>query len=116
MDLVIAGDFRTSQIFWNDGDGTFSSGTETAGVGTDENGMGSTIGDYDGDGRLDWFVTSIFDPDDLCAIKPNCHWGPTDNRLYRNEAGRCFSDQTDTAGGGGAQAFSTTIMTAILTW
>ena len=29
-------------------------------MGTDENGMGSTVGDYDLDGRLDWFVGSIY--------------------------------------------------------
>jgi hypothetical protein len=52
--------------------------------------MGSAIGDWDGDGDLDWFVTSIFDPNGV--------WGPTGNRLYRNEGNRTFSDATDAAG------------------
>ena len=55
-DLVMANDFSTSRLFWNDGHGTFTNGTREAGLGTDENGMGLTIGDYDGDGRPDVFV------------------------------------------------------------
>lgn len=41
QDLVVAADFRRSRLFWNNGDGTFRDGTAAAGVGTDENGMGS---------------------------------------------------------------------------
>ena len=96
-DLAIVGDFQTSRLFWNRRNGTFQDGTIDAGVGTDENGMGSAIGDYDGDGNLDWFVTSIFDPDDICA-DTTCVWGTTGNRLYRNEGGRAFADATDDAG------------------
>ena len=98
-DLVITADFGTSRLFWNDGDGTFTDGTVAAQVGGDEDGMGSAIGDYDGDGRLDWFVTSIFDPDKFCSSPSfDCYWGNTGNRLYRNEGGRRFSDHTDVAG------------------
>ena len=92
-DLALAADFGTTRLFWNDGDGTFTDGTAAARVGTDENGMGSTFGDYDGDGDLDWFVTSIFDPDDTCETA-GCNWGITGNRLYRNEGGRSFLDRT----------------------
>ena len=60
-DIVFSADDRTSQLFWNNGDGTFSDGTLPAGVGTDKSGMGSALGDYDGDGDLDWLVTAIFD-------------------------------------------------------
>lgn len=88
-DLVIAADFETSQIFWNNGDGNFTEGTAAAGVGTDENGMGSAIGDYDGDGLLDWFVSSIY------SSNPTVNSG---NRLFRNLGNRTFSDQTDAAG------------------
>ncbi|MBW2314136.1 MAG: CRTAC1 family protein [Deltaproteobacteria bacterium] len=98
QDLALASDFGTSLVFWNDGDETFTEDTVAAGVGTDENGMGSTFGDYDGDGDLDWFVTSIFDPDDPCPSEPGCNWGATGNRLYQNEGNRQFSDATDTAG------------------
>ncbi|MGI9432029.1 MAG: CRTAC1 family protein [Myxococcota bacterium] len=97
QDLAVAADFGTSRLYWNDGDGTFRDGTLAAGVGTDENGMGSTFGDFDLDGDLDWFVTSIFDPDETCE-QQNCNWGYTGNRLYRNDGDRTFSDATDAAG------------------
>jgi hypothetical protein len=59
--------------------------------------MGSTFGDFDGDGDLDWFVTSIHDPAETCELHP-CNWSYSGNRLYRNEGGRAFSDATDAAG------------------
>ena len=90
-DLAIAADFKTSQLFWNNGDGTFTDGTAAAGVGTDEDGMGSTIGDFDGDGRLDWFVSALVD----VPGQTDDHSG---NRLYRNNGDRTFADQTDLAG------------------
>lgn len=97
VDLAIAADFGTSLLFWNSGDGSFTESTVAAGVGSDENGMGSAFGDFDGDGKLDWFVTSIFDPDETCQLE-GCGWGNSGNRLYRNEGGRVFSDATDAAG------------------
>ena len=92
-DLAVAADFGTSKLFWNDGMGGFANGTNAAGVGTDENGMGSAVGDINGDGRTDWFVTSIYDdpPQDI-------DWGITGNRLYRNMGGSVFDDFTDAAG------------------
>jgi len=85
-DLLLACDFATSRLFWNNGDGTFLDGTTAAGVGTDENGMGASVADYDADGDLDWFVTSI-----LGETK-------TGNRLYQYVGGREFVDATDAAG------------------
>lgn len=90
MDIVIAADSRTSQLFWNNGDGTFTDGTVAAGVGTDKSGMGTALGDYDRDGDLDWFVTAIFDTPFLGA-NPG-------NRLFRNNGNRTFSDVTTAAG------------------
>ncbi len=95
-DLVVAGDYGTSRLFWNNGDGTFSDGTETARIGGEENGMGLAVGDYDGDGLFDLFFTSIYDargPD-----VPSAGWGVTGNRLYRNQGNRTFEDTTDIAG------------------
>lgn len=99
VDLAIASDFGTSKLFWNDGDGTFTEGGAAAGVATDENGMGSTFADADGDGDLDWFVTSIYDPSGPCPTPP-CFFGATGNRFYRNEGGRVFTDQTGDAATG----------------
>jgi len=83
-ELLIAADFHTSRYFVNNGDSTFTNFTAQSGTGTDDNGMGSVVGDFDGDGRLDWFVTSI--------------WGTgspetpgTGNRLYRNTAAHAYT-------------------------
>ena len=97
QDLLVAGDFHSSRLFWNNGDGTFTDGTASSGVATDENGMGSAVGDYDGDGDYDWFVTSIYDPNEPCAGGA-CTWNGSGNRLYRYDGNRQFSDQTDSAG------------------
>lgn len=97
-DLLVVSDFGTSRLFWNNGDGTFSDGTAAAGVGSDENGMGSAVGDFDGDGRLDWFVTSIWEHGDVCENRKRCGWSRSGNRLYRNAGGRVFEDWTDRIG------------------
>ena len=54
--------------------------------------MGAAVGDYDHDGDMDWFVTSIHDPEGSSG------YGPTGNRLYRNAGGGRFEDATDAAG------------------
>ena len=90
-DLLLASDFGASQILRNDA-GTAFVDTNRA-VLTDENGMGAAVSDYDRDGDLDWFVTSIYDAD-------NSHgFGGTGNRLYRNIDGAgLFEDATEEAG------------------
>jgi len=97
QDLAVTSDFGTSRVFWNDRDGTFTDGTQAAKVGTDENGMGSTIADVDGDGLPEWFVTGIFSTTDVCE-QPGCGFGRSGNRLYHNRGHRRFVDTTDTAG------------------
>lgn len=57
-ELLWVADFFTSQYFRNNTDGTFTSMTPANGTGLDSNGMGNTNGDYNGDGRLDWYVSS----------------------------------------------------------
>jgi hypothetical protein len=90
-DLAIAADFLTSQLFWNNGNGTFTDGTLDAGVGTDEDGMGSAIGDFDGDGLLDWFVSALVDV-------PGGFPDHSGNRLFKNHGDGTFTDRTDLAG------------------
>jgi hypothetical protein len=96
-ELAVAADFGTGRLFRNTRDGRFEDVTAEANVATDENGMGSTFGDVDGDGDLDWFVSSIYDADETCETW-ECNWGYTGNRLYRNNGGGMFSDATDAAG------------------
>ncbi len=77
QDLLVAGDFGTSQLFWNNQDSTFTEGTEAAGFGKAQNAMGMTVGDFDGDGLQDIFISSI-----------------NDHRLYRNLGNRTFAEES----------------------
>ncbi len=106
LDLAVVADNGTSRLLWNggaggdgdggdgdDGFGGFVDGTPTAGVGLERNGMGSTFGDLDGDGHLDWYVSAIFSPDDDPEVdcgNPIC--GAGGNRLYRSVGPRCFEE------------------------
>jgi len=91
-DLLVAADFGTSRVLINRGDGTFES-RQTA-ITSDENGMGAALGDYDGDGLIDWFVSSIFDADGIAEGD----WGTSGNRLYHGLGNGDFADATDAAG------------------
>jgi len=92
LDLLVTSDFETSRVLLGTGAGTFIdvTGPEI----TDENGMGSAVADFDGDGILDWFVSSVWDPDQVAEGR----WGVTGNRLYRGLGGGAFADVTDAAG------------------
>jgi hypothetical protein len=68
-DLLSVSDFRGSRVFLNNQDGTFSNITDETQI-NDANGMGAAVGDYDNDGDMDWFVSSI-----------------DGNRLYQNDNG-----------------------------
>jgi hypothetical protein len=89
----VTGDFRTSRIYRNNRNGTFTLANDFTVI-TDGNGMGGAIGDYDGDGDLDWFVSSIWDPNGVAEG----NWDVTGNRLYRNRGDGTFEDATDAAG------------------
>ena len=91
-DLLLAGDFGASQVLRNDAGRAFTDITGAAI--TDENGMGAAVGDYDLDGDMDWFVTSIHDTDGRLGVDQ----GHTGNRLYRNLGGGRFEDVTGSAG------------------
>ena len=91
-ELLVAGDFGTSQVFRNGRDGSFE--IDPRFELDDENGMGSAIGDFDNDGHLDWFVSSIWDPDGVAEG----NWGITGNRLYRNRGDGLLEDHTTKAG------------------
>lgn len=92
LDVAVAADWETSRLLLGGPTG-FVDATAAAGVGSDENGMGADLGDYDNDGDLDWFVTSIFDSERPCSDQ----WGCTGNRLYRND-GATFTDVAEAAG------------------
>ena len=89
-DILVAADFKTSQTYLNN-QGTFTR-TTNRDVITDENGMGSAIADFDNDGDLDWFVTSIFNDSPDYRLTAG-----TGNRLYTNNGQGVWQDQTSVA-------------------
>ena len=91
-DLLMVSDYNHSQVFINNGNGTFRNVTDFDVI-VDGNGMGSAVGDYDGDGDLDWFVSSILARGDDVPS----HLSTIGNRLYRNDDG-VFVDATASAG------------------
>ena len=93
-DLAVVADYNMSRVYLNVGDGMFEVAAEATEALTDENGMGSAIGDYDNDGDLDWFVSSIFGRTD----PSKGIFAGTGNRLYRNEEGTALSEVTGDAG------------------
>jgi hypothetical protein len=111
LDLALTNDFLNtnlgeggSKYYLQDGSGVFILQglpvPEAAGpdpdysLGPDQNGMGGAFGDYDNDGDMDWFATSIWDSDGVTEGD----WGVTGNRLYNNDGAGNFTDVTETAG------------------
>ena len=105
-DLVIAADYRAggpagpSQIFRNNGDGTFADVTE--GSGFDPAGFivgGMTFADYDGSGLpsiwVSYWTSELAGDPGRNMIKGSF---PGMNRLYRNLGNHRFEDVTDSIG------------------
>ncbi len=98
-DLAIAGDGCTSMLLRNVEGSRFEDVTFSAGVGTDENGMGAVAADVNGDGFADLFVTSIsyaLDEGEECPVTG--FNGCSGNRLYLNDGNATFTDATDEFG------------------
>jgi hypothetical protein len=87
-DIFVACDSTPSILYHNNKDGTFTDTAVSAGAafnedGKEQAGMGSTIGDYNGDGHLDIFKTNFSDDT---------------STLYRNNGNGTFDDTTFAAG------------------
>ena len=89
-DLLLAADFEASEVFRNNGDGTFTRTTD-GDVISDQGGMGGAVADFDNDGDLDWFVTSVYDLERAGGERIG-------NRLYENDGAGAFADATSAAG------------------
>ncbi|PYS73967.1 MAG: hypothetical protein DMF73_04560, partial [Acidobacteria bacterium] len=68
-------------LYRNNGDGTFTDVTQSAGISNSMRGMGLTVGDYDNDGWPDIYIT-----------------GFGASKLYRNNGNGKFTDVTERAG------------------
>lgn len=87
-DIYVACDSTASILYHNNHDGTFTDVAVVAGAAFNEDGraqagMGTTVGDYNGDGRLDLFKTNF--SDDTAT-------------LYRNNGDGTFNDATSLVG------------------
>ena len=91
-DLLAASDFGTSQIWINKGGKKFE--LDTLNTLTDENGMGSTVADFDNDGDMDWYMTNIYDDDGVSEG----NWGITGNKLYVNDGNGVFTEEAELRG------------------
>ena len=96
-DLQVVANDGMSIILWNDGGDTLRDGTESADVATSSAEMGSTFGDIDGDGDLDWFISGTSCPMSSCGSSLEIEY-ETASRLFINRGDRTFEDQTEAAG------------------
>ncbi|MFC2076467.1 FG-GAP-like repeat-containing protein, partial [candidate division KSB1 bacterium] len=83
LDLYVSNFLSDNKLFKNDGDGTFTNATSSAGV-VDTGIGGFAWGDYDNDGGLDLFVTT----------------NTGVSRLYHNNHDGTFTDEAATQGMG----------------
>jgi enediyne biosynthesis protein E4 len=87
--FVIGGGLRADALYINAGDGTFQDLAGSAGLSGLHIGSGAAVGDYNGDGWLDIYVTSF---------GPPASTGPGQNRLYRNNGDLTFTEVAAAAG------------------
>ncbi|HEX6622704.1 MAG TPA: CRTAC1 family protein [Pyrinomonadaceae bacterium] len=90
VDLLVINDSTPNQLYMNLGGGKFEEVGYPSGVALNENGreqagMGLGVGDYDNDGRVDFFVTNFSDDS---------------NTLYHNDGEGTFTDVTFQSGHG----------------
>lgn len=87
--FIIGGSGSFDHLFINDGTGHFIDQGAAAGIDRTHRGTGVSVGDYDNDGDLDVFVTSIGLAEET---------GPGHNILWSNNGDGTFTDVTMIAG------------------
>jgi tetratricopeptide (TPR) repeat protein len=82
LDLFIANENSSSQLFHNKGDGTFEDISHAAGIDQNAFAKGVTAADYDQDGYVDFYVSNLYSA----------------NKLYHNNGNLTFTDVARQAG------------------
>ncbi len=80
-EIIWIGDFSTSLYYINNGDNTFTNATDSSNTSMDFSEMGMTVGDWNGDGLFDFYVSTI-----------------GTNNLYMNQGGHTYINDSDNAG------------------
>ncbi len=88
-ELVVSGDWGNSHYLRNNRDGTFTD-VDIFQPHAPWNGMGHALGDFNRDGRLDWFITAAWPAFGFL--------GPEGNRLYVNSGSDSFLALPESAG------------------
>jgi hypothetical protein len=100
QDLLVLGIVDENILYANNGDGTFTDVTTTAGIaGFEHSGSASaTLADFDGDGLLDIYVGNGHDLDDYEPIFAYAPEVVSHNHLFMNRGGLVFEDTAEDAG------------------
>jgi len=84
-----------AQLFANNGDGTFTNKTATAGIAANDSALGAAMGDVNGDGLLDIFIAS---PGHIPFLTGPGTGESHPNKLYINNGNLTFTDVAAAAG------------------
>ncbi|XP_066911010.1 uncharacterized protein [Clytia hemisphaerica] len=88
-DLFVTGDFGQSKMFWNNKNGTFTECTKECGIIGNQDAMGLAVGDFDRDGKQDFFISAVHYSNKSCPVF-SCFFGEIGNALYLGNSNRKF--------------------------
>jgi Flp pilus assembly protein TadD/cytochrome oxidase Cu insertion factor (SCO1/SenC/PrrC family) len=110
-DLYVANDFGRSNLYRNNGDGTFATVSQEAGVNVPGAGMSACWCDFDNDGKQDVYVSNMwsaaghrvsesepFHTRDSAEIRSFYRGHARGNSLYRNKGGSKFENVSESSG------------------
>jgi Flp pilus assembly protein TadD/peroxiredoxin len=109
-DLYVANDFGRSNLYRNNGDGTFTAVSDEAGVNVPGAGMSACWCDFNNDGKQDIYVSNmwsaaghrvseneVFHPSDTAEIRSFYRGHARGNSLYRNNGNGKFVNASESS-------------------